>query len=356
MKSLNTIVAGCLVCGTVFISSFSQIEESYPGSEIDQMSSLDSKYKQVANPDLKPGKNAVSYNSDGARIAAHLYLPEDYVEGEKRPTIVINPPATGVKEQTIGLYAEKLSQQGFITLAFDPRGFGESEGHPLLLDPYRITEDIYNSISFLRTLKEVDMDSVFSLGLCAGAGYTSHAAAFDSRIKAVALVSPYLTSASDYLQLMGNPTNLRTNLMSQGAAARQKYYTTGEDTMIKMVPETAEEAKTARPIGVGMMEYYLPGKPGDVPTWQNALSLMSMNSVLSFSACNFTHLLEAVPVYMVHGDQAITADGAIKFYDAINGPKEKLVAKGAGHFDLYWQPEYVDSAVEGISNFLKSHI
>ncbi|MDJ0708655.1 MAG: alpha/beta hydrolase [Leptolyngbyaceae cyanobacterium MO_188.B28] len=355
MKSLNRTLASCLI-GAVFLSGCSQPEGRYSGAEINEVSNVDRAYKQVANQDLKPGKNAVSYDSEGAKIAAYLYLPDDYVGGEKRPAIVINPPATGVKEQTIGLYAEKLSQKGFITLAFDPRGFGESEGHPLLQDPYRIIEDIYNSISFLRTLEAVDVENVFSMGMCAGAGYASHAAAFDSRVKAVAMVSPYLTSASDYLQLMGSPTNLRANLMPQGAAARQKYFETGEDTMIKMVPETAEEAKTARPIGVGMMEYYLPGKPGDVPNWRNALSLTSMNSVLSFSAYNFTHLFDTVPVYMVYGDQAITADGATKFYDAINGPKEKLVAEGAGHFDLYWRPEYVDPAVEGISNFMKSHI
>ena len=355
MKSPNKIVAGCLI-GAVFLSGCSQPEERYPGSESNEVSNLDGDYKQVANQDLKPGKNVVSYDSEGARIAAHVYLPEDYVEGEKRPAIVVNPPATGVKEQTIGLYAEKLSQKGFITLAFDPRGFGGSEGHPVLQDPYRIIEDIYNSISFLRTLEAVDVDNVFSMGMCAGAGYASYAAAFDSRIKAVAIVSPYLTAANDYLQLMGSPTNLRTNLMPQGAAARQKYFATGEDITIKLVPETEEEIKTARPIAVGMREYYLPGKPGDVPTWRNELSLLSMNSVLSFSVYNFTHLLEAVPVYVVYGDQAITADGAIKFYDAINGPKEKLVAEGAGHFDLYWKPEYVGPAVEGISNFMKSHI
>ena len=356
MKLLNTILFGCLICGAIFMPGCSHAEEGHAKTEINEVSNLNKEIKKMANQDLKPGKNVVSYNSEGEKIVAHVYLPKNYVKGQKKPAIVINPPATGVKEQTIGLYAEKLSNKGFITLAFDPRGFGESEGHPLLQDPYRITRDIYNSISFIRTLKEVDVDNVFNMGICAGAGYASHAAAFDSRIKAVAMVSPYLTSANDYLQSMGSPTNLRKNLMPQGAAAHQKYFTTGEDAMIKMVPETEEEIKTATPIGVAMREYYLPGKPGDVPNWKNALSLMSMNSVLSFSVYNFTHLFDAVPVYMVYGDKAFTADGGIKFYDAINGPKKRLVVKGAGHFDLYWKPEYVDPAVEGISNFLKSYI
>jgi hypothetical protein len=59
------------------------------------------------NPeDLKPGRNTVEYLSNGSKISAHLYIPEDYVEGEKRAVIVITPPNTGVKEQTAGLYAE----------------------------------------------------------------------------------------------------------------------------------------------------------------------------------------------------------------------------------------------------------
>jgi hypothetical protein len=306
--------------------------------------------------ELAPGENKVTYLSEGEKISALLYIPQDYQEGEKRPAIVITPPNTGVKEQTAGLYAKKLSEKGFITLAFDPRGFGESEGHPLLLDAYRAAEDAKNSVSFIRTLEEVDVNNVFNMGLCAGSGFSAYATAFDSRVNALAMVSPYLTSAETYLQALGSTTNLRTTLMPPAAAARQKYYETGEHIMIKVVPETEEEAKTATPIAVGMMEYYLPGKPGDVPNWRNEVSLMSTDSILGFSVYNFVHMFDAVPVYVVYGDEAVSADGAIRFYDAINGPKEKLVFEGAGHFDLYWMPEYVDPAVEGIATFLKKYI
>jgi uncharacterized protein len=105
---------------------------------------------------------------------------------------------------------------------------------------------------------------------------------------------------------------------------------------------------------LGMREYYLPGQPGAVPNWKNELSMLSMEPMLSFSIYNYTHMFDAVPVYMVYGDKAVSAEGAIKFYDALNGPKEKLVIEEAGHFDLYWKPEYVDPAVEGIAKFLKN--
>mgnify|MGYP002064458387 CR=1 FL=1 len=79
-------------------------------------------------PIMKPGENKVSFISEGQKLAGLLYLPEDYQKGEKRPAIVFIRPGTGVKEQTAGLYAKLLSEKGFVTLAFDPRGFGESEG------------------------------------------------------------------------------------------------------------------------------------------------------------------------------------------------------------------------------------
>ncbi len=353
----NVLIIILLVTLTIGVVGFGYVnqEDNRKSAEKPVTKEVDVSQDKGLRP-LKPGKNEVRYISEGEEIVANLYLPEDYAEGEKRPAIVINPPATGVKEQTIGIYAEKLSHKGFVTLAFDPRGFGESEGHPQLQNPYRITEDIKNSVSFIRTLKEVDVDNVFSMGMCAGSGYAAYATAFDSRIKAVAIVSPFLTSADDYFQALGGSANLRKVLMPAAAKARQQYYETGEDIMTKIVPETEEEMKLARPITIGMREYYLPGKPGDVPNWKNGLSLMSTDAILSFSIFDFTNMFDAVPVYVVYGNHAITAGGAERFYQEINGPKDKLVIEGAGHFDLYWMSEYVDPAVVSISQFLESNI
>ena len=305
---------------------------------------------------LHHGKNEVYYKNHGERIAAFLFIPEDFKEGEKRSAIVINPPATGVKEQTTSVYAERLSKKGFITLAFDPRGFGESEGHPQLQNPYKIADDIKTSVSYLRALKEVDKDNIFSLGICAGSGFAAFATAFDSRIKALALVSPFLTTSEEYLKIFGGSAGLRQKLFPAAAAVEDSYHQKGEDKTDRIVPITEREIATARPIPLGMRDYYLAGKPGDVPNWKNELSLLSLGPTLSFSIYNFTNFFDSVPVYMVYGELAASAAGAQRFYDAIKGPKEKLVIKGARHFDLYWKPECVNPAVEGISRFLKNQV
>jgi len=38
-------------------------------------------------------------------------------------------------------------------------------------------------------------------------------------------------------------------------------------------------------------------------------------------------------------------------HQQINGPKKRVIAEGANHFDLYWKPEYVDPAVADILSF-----
>ncbi|NMB79462.1 MAG: alpha/beta hydrolase [Methanomicrobiales archaeon] len=52
-------------------------------------------------------------------VAGNLYMPEKIDPGKKYPALVFSHPGSAVKEQAIGLYAQKLAAEGFITLAFD---------------------------------------------------------------------------------------------------------------------------------------------------------------------------------------------------------------------------------------------
>jgi fermentation-respiration switch protein FrsA (DUF1100 family) len=303
------------------------------------------------NPaDLKPGKNTVEYLSNGSRVSAHLFIPEDYVEGEQRPVVVITPPNTGVKEQTAGLYAEKLSQEGFITLAFDPRGFGESGGHHVLFDLERQIEDARSSIDFVSTLDMVDQDNIFNMGVCVGSAISTYETAFDSRIKAQAMVSPVFLTAEENIM----PIPMDVAHIASGAA-KAFYALTGNDLPLgPLVTENEQsENEPETNLGAGMDDYYLPGKPGYAPTWENHFSLISMVPVMEwFDFFAAADEFDTTPIYMVYGTEAFSRHGAARFYDMAGGPRERLILEGAGHFDIYWMPEYVDPAVEGVSEFL----
>ncbi|MFX9593194.1 alpha/beta hydrolase, partial [Acinetobacter baumannii] len=85
--------------------------------------------------------------------------------------MVVAHPGGGVKEQTAGLYASKLAEQGFIAIAFDASFQGESTGLPRQLEnPYIRTEDISAVIDYLTTLSYVDQNRIGAMGICAGGG------------------------------------------------------------------------------------------------------------------------------------------------------------------------------------------
>ena len=73
---------------------------------------------------------SVSFKNSSVTMAGNLYLPPGFEEGKKYAAIVAVHPGGGVKEQTAGLYAQKLAEQGFVTLAFDASHQGASGGMP----------------------------------------------------------------------------------------------------------------------------------------------------------------------------------------------------------------------------------
>ncbi|MEM6431789.1 MAG: hypothetical protein AAF708_21310, partial [Deinococcota bacterium] len=114
MVILFSILFGVLVLAILGRTSIEKLKIPKNNKSIDQT--------------FSKGPNRVEYESQGKKIVGNLYIPEDYKDGEKRPAIVLAPPATSLKEHAAGFYAEKFSKLGYITLAFDTRGIGESQG------------------------------------------------------------------------------------------------------------------------------------------------------------------------------------------------------------------------------------
>src|SRR5690606_16882604 len=67
-------------------------------------------------------------NQYGMDVVGNLFVPKNLDRSKKHAAIVVGHPMGAVKEQSSNLYATKLAEQGFVTLAIDLPFWGESEG------------------------------------------------------------------------------------------------------------------------------------------------------------------------------------------------------------------------------------
>jgi hypothetical protein len=85
---------------------------------------------------LARGRNmkSIQFKNGAITMAGNLHLPEGFDTAGHYAAIVVVHPGGGVKEQTAGLYAQRLAEQGFVALAFDASHQGASGGEPRFLD------------------------------------------------------------------------------------------------------------------------------------------------------------------------------------------------------------------------------
>jgi fermentation-respiration switch protein FrsA (DUF1100 family) len=103
----------------------------------------------------------VTFNVDDLTLAGHLRLPHPDRDTAHLPSLVFTGPFTGVKEQVAGLYAQQLSERGFVTLTFDHRNFGASGGHRRQHeDAAAKLADLGAATSFLANHPAVDADRI----------------------------------------------------------------------------------------------------------------------------------------------------------------------------------------------------
>lgn len=151
--------------------------------------------------------------SDGTRMAGDLYVPKDLREGEKRAAIVFCAGTGGTKKGNGALYGKRFAKEGFVVLAFDYRGWGESDCKLMMpeamprpndqgevtvkarliqwqMDLADQTHDIRCAISFLAGEPCVDARRIGIFGTSYGGGLVTWVAGNDPRVKCVVAQVP----------------------------------------------------------------------------------------------------------------------------------------------------------------------
>jgi fermentation-respiration switch protein FrsA (DUF1100 family) len=295
-------------------------------------------------------KTKVTFVSAGLNIAGHLYTPDESA-ADPRPGIVVGGPGSSVKEQAAGLYAQRLAEQGFVTLAFDAAYQGESEGEPRgLEDPAHRVEDLKAAVSFLATRNEVDTHQIGALGICASGGYALTATATDHRIKAVATVSAVDIARQFRYGADGAQDPAVFQGMLDAAAAARTAEARGEGVQtFPLFPATAEEARARGQHTFEGFEYYCTPR-GQHPRSAKFLTSTSIDCMAFFDAFRFASLIRR-PLLMNVGREAVTAWMSVEAFQDAQGCKELRWIDGASHNDLYDKEQYVGPTITKLIEF-----
>jgi fermentation-respiration switch protein FrsA (DUF1100 family) len=93
-------------------------------------------------------------NQYAMQVVGNLFVPKDLNPDAKSPAIIVGHPMGAVKEQSSDLYAQKLSEQGFVTLAIDLSFWGESDGQPRnMVAPEIYAEDFSAAVDYLALVR-----------------------------------------------------------------------------------------------------------------------------------------------------------------------------------------------------------
>ena len=276
------------------------------------------------------------HNRYGITLAADLYTPKG-AEG-KLPAIAVSGPFGAVKEQSSGLYAQKMAELGFLTLAFDPSYTGESGGTPrYVASPDINTEDFCAAVDFLSVQENVDPECIGIIGICGWGGLAINAAAMDTRIKATAAMTMYdmtRVNANGYFD-SENTADARYVKKQAMNAQRTADYKNGTYALAGGVVDPLPE--DAPPFVKDYYGYYKTQR-GYHPRSLNSNGGWNVTSSLSFMNMPILQYAGEIrsAVLLVHGEKAHSRYFSEGAYEKLTGDnKELMIIPGANHVDLY---------------------
>jgi len=226
----------------------------------------------------------VRLKADGLQLAGELRTPSGH---KAHPALCIchgipvAPPDP--TDRGYALLAQQFCQAGFVTLIFNFRGTGKSEGN---LDILGWTRDLRAALDFLYGLEETDKARICLLGFSGGAAVCVYTAAQDPRVSVV------VTCAC--------PADFRS--------LRQ------EETPVEAI-------QRFRQIGAIRDKDF----PPSVEEWERGFETVS--------PIDWVDRISPRPLLLVHGDadELIPLQHARRLYEKAKEPKELKVIPGAGH-------------------------
>lgn len=317
---------------------------------------LEQKWDKVFSRSEKVDHKKITFhNRYGITLMADMYIPKNAVG--KLPAIAVSGPFGAVKEQSSGLYAQKMAEYGFLTIAFDPSFTGESGGSPrYVASPDINTEDFCAAIDFLSIQDNVDADRIGIIGICGWGGMAINATAMDTRIKATVAITMY-----DMTRCTANGYFDSENTADERFAKKQAMNT--QRTLDYKNGNYALAGGVVDPLPKDAPQFvkdyyaYYKTERGYHPRSLNSNNGWNVTSSLSFMNMPILQYASEIrsAVLLIHGEKAHSRYFSESVYEKLTGNnKELLIIPKANHVDLYDNLKIIP--FEKLNNFFNEYL
>ena len=285
-------------------------------------------------------KQAVTFYSQGCKLMGDLYRPDNIGGGDTRAGILLCHGYTGVKDLYLPDNAAALVAEGYVVLAFDYKGWGESEGPKNHLNPHGRVADAQAALTFLALRPEVDADRLGVYGTSYGGATVVWLAAVDERVKCMVSVVG-VGHGKRWMRSVRRPDEW-FDLLEQNVTDRERRLRTGESTYVDrsavLLPDrqSLELATAAR---------------RDNPAAVSTLPFDYVDETLVFNSEWVVDKIAPRATLFITSDQdrLVPPEESIALYERAGEPKKLVTLKGYGHYEVYSEPAFSEVMRETIA-------
>jgi dipeptidyl aminopeptidase/acylaminoacyl peptidase len=286
-------------------------------------------------------QESIEFFSDAVRLRGCLRLP-DADSDTPSPAIVHGPGWLGLASaKTYVPWHAGLTAAGYAVLAFDYRGFGDSDGERGWIRPDWQLQDILNAVTYLVSRPDVDSRRIGALGIGGtGGGNAIVAAAVDERIRCVAAQS-VVADGRDWLHRMRREYEW-VDYLRRLEADRRRWVLEGTGEKVNPREDLMVETPERRQIG----------PKGDVDArMPTEFYLLSADFIMRYRPIEYVDRLSprtALLLTSVIDDVVTPADHALALYERAGAPKKLIHQTDTTHYRSYTQnyavlmPQIVD--------------
>ena len=284
----------------------------------------------------------VTFYSEGCKLVGDLYRPADLRSGDVRAGVVLCHGYTGVKDLYLPDNARVLTEAGYVVLAFDYKGWGESEGPRTRLAPYSRVADVQAALTFLGAQPEVDEERLGIYGTSYGGATVVWTGAIDRRVRCVVSVVG-IGHGGRWMRSVRRPDEW-CDLLERSAADRVKRALDGESQLVErsevLLPDrqSAELAAAAR---------------RSVPSALDTLPLEYVDETIQFHPEWVVDKIAPRPILFIttDDDRLVPPEESQALHDKAGEPKRLVVLEGYGHYEVYTEPAFTEVMDETVAWF-----